>query len=158
MDRLALSIALIASLAIAGRADDTPKAESPAAQKLEEDPSKESIDAYMMENIRTLFPLLTSNPDAAEKKVAEMKAVLDSVQPKDEDAKKLLDQARMVMGFYNQRIELRARICRTWRRSCARTRTTRRPSRSISRSSYKSSSRSTTRVRPGRGSSRPSSS
>jgi thiol-disulfide isomerase/thioredoxin len=106
MDRLALSIALIASLAIAGRADDTPKAESPAAQKLEEDPSKESISAYMRENIRTLLPLLTSNPDAAEKKVAEMKAVLDSVQPKDEDAKKLLDQARMVMGFYNQRIEL----------------------------------------------------
>ena len=106
MDRLALSIALIAPLAIVGLADDTPKAESPAAQKLEEDPSKESINAYMMENIRTLSPLLTSNPDAAEKKVAEMKAVLDSVQPKDEDAKKLLDQARTVMGFYNQRIEL----------------------------------------------------
>ena len=89
MKRSALALLVCAGLVVPALADDPPADPKPAetepaeslAEQLKAQPDEKSLmDKYMIKNLGELRPLLDSDPDAAEKRLAEMKEVIESLE------------------------------------------------------------------------------
>jgi thiol-disulfide isomerase/thioredoxin len=75
-------------------ADDAVKASQEAAEKLKADPnSVENIRGYVNGELRRIFSLASTDPDAAEKELAKVKEFLGTIKPDQENAKKLMHSA-----------------------------------------------------------------
>lgn len=104
MKRVLLSLALACVLAAPVGAEET------AADKLKANPnSTDAINAYMNEGLRQIVPLLQKDPDAAQKKLDEMKAFLAEIKPDQQAATALLQRTTTFLNNYERQIEL-ARI------------------------------------------------
>jgi thiol-disulfide isomerase/thioredoxin len=98
MTRFLLPLALFCFLASPVWADDTDeeskKASQAAAEKLKADPNSiENIRGYVNGELRRIFTLADSDPDAAEKELGELKKFLETIKPDQDNAKKLMQSA-----------------------------------------------------------------
>lgn len=98
MHRFLFPLALLALIAAPLWADDTAKEEKApagdAAEKLKADPnSTTNIRNYVNGELRRIFSLASSDPDAADKELATLKEFLATIKPDDEEAKKLMQSA-----------------------------------------------------------------
>jgi len=118
MTFLSFSAVLVSSLAFAAEppqpaapAAETPAAAAPAAKSVEEQLKENpdnvaAINQYMASNFPRLMGLIGDNPDEAQKLIDSMKEFLGTLQPTQADAKRMLEQAKAVMGVYERRIQL----------------------------------------------------
>ncbi|MCL4204870.1 MAG: redoxin family protein [Pirellulaceae bacterium] len=116
MKRLVIFSILAAFCSTAWTADDsapaeqTPAESKPVDQQLKENPdSAETMNLYMMSQLRQLVPLINSAPDEAEKILGSMRETLGALQPTTDDAKRLLERANEAVDHY----ELQLQIVRT---------------------------------------------
>ena len=98
MTRFLLPLALFCLLASPVWAEDadqeSKKASQEAAEKLKADPnSVTNIRGYVNGELRRIFALADSDPDAAEKELGELKKFLETIKPDQENAKKLMQSA-----------------------------------------------------------------
>lgn len=109
MVRFLFPLALLAFVAAPLWADDAAKDEPPstaaAAEKAKSVTTVDNLNAYMQAALGEFFELVQSDPAAAEKKLEEIKAFLETLAPEAEEAKKLLTQAKNVVPRYAERIE-----------------------------------------------------
>ncbi|WP_169978882.1 TlpA family protein disulfide reductase [Tautonia rosea] len=85
------------------RADEEVKAK---AEAVKANPTAELINEYMGAAIGEILSAMENDAKAAEKALAELKAVVDSLKPEADDAKQLVDRAKQVVPILEQRIEL----------------------------------------------------
>jgi thiol-disulfide isomerase/thioredoxin len=112
MKRLTLALALAGLLASPAWAQDQdsakPAADQPAqstAEQLKQNPNDMALlRKYMTENLTTLLPLISSDPDAAEKRIDEMLALLETIEPDQEASKNLLQSAKNFIAQQKQRV------------------------------------------------------
>jgi len=81
-------------------------AQDPAKRVAENPDDVEAMNAYMSSVSRRIAPLITSDPQAAQKELDEMRALLDKLQPTTDASKRLLLRARSLASSYESRIEL----------------------------------------------------
>lgn len=118
MPRLLFPLGLLCFLLSPALADDAPKkgkatqtADKPgdktSAQKLKDDPNDvKAMKALFDERFAEISALMDDKPDAAEKKLAELKTEAEALTPDAEDARSLLSQAKRAIGSYQDQIEL----------------------------------------------------
>ncbi len=104
----ALSV-LTVLLANAVLAADPPQAKAPASpsveQQLRQDPDDLAAwNRYMRTSFWPLMTLVTDNPDEAQRRVDGMRQFVNSLQPRQDEAKKMLGRARWTLDFWEQRI------------------------------------------------------
>ncbi|HZL90236.1 MAG TPA: TlpA disulfide reductase family protein [Pirellulaceae bacterium] len=74
--------------------EESKKASQAAAEKLKADPnSVENIRTYVNGELRRIFTLASTDPDAAEKELGELKTFLETIKPDQENAKRLMQSA-----------------------------------------------------------------
>jgi thiol-disulfide isomerase/thioredoxin len=108
MPRYLVPLALLGLVAFPLWADETPQenqAVTAAAEKVKSEPTAANINAYMQASLTDFFETLNADPDAAEKKLAAIKAHLETLVPEQADAKTLLARAKSVVPGYARRIE-----------------------------------------------------
>lgn len=109
MRSIALSLAVLAGMAAAPAMAQEPKAAKPApsAEQLKQNPDDlEGLNAYFGEKFRGIASKMTANVDEAEKLMNDLKAVVNGLEPRTEEAKKLVARGRTSLSFYVERIEL----------------------------------------------------
>jgi len=88
-------------------ADEKEKAEKTPAEKLKEDPNDtQAIIGLVNGAFREAMELAENKPDAAEKKLDELKALLEGLQPDKDEAKNLLTQAKSAVANQKEQIEV----------------------------------------------------
>lgn len=104
----ALLLGLCFGLSAAAVAKDEGKPEAgAAAERLAKSPNDPQLfNAYMSESAKAVFELMTTNPAAAEKKVAEMETLLKSLAPTEPQAQQLRDRGLSALRFYRDEIDL----------------------------------------------------
>ncbi|MGI8978318.1 MAG: redoxin family protein [Pirellulaceae bacterium] len=122
MSRFLFPLALACFLISPALADDAPKKEKPGeaadkttektpSQKLKEDPNdSQSIIALVNAGLKDAGELAKANPEEAEKKLAELKAELEALEPEKDEAKKLLLQATRAVAGQLRRLESAKRL------------------------------------------------
>ncbi len=110
---LAVAAVFLPAVALAA---DAPRveAEGPQAgalaaleEQLRRNPDDLSVwNQYMASNFPPLLRLGNVNPDEAQKRVEAMRRFLNSLQPTQDETKKMLARARWTLGFREQRIRL----------------------------------------------------
>ncbi len=113
---LGMGIAMSSAGGLVARADDAPKkddtkkeaaAETPLADRLKQDADNlQLLNEYMSKSLQEVFALLAENPDKADKKLDEMKSLLDSLMPQANESKQLLTRAKSAVPFYREQVEL----------------------------------------------------
>lgn len=98
-------------LSTVGLAADRPQAKAPASpsaeQQLRQNPDDLAAwDRYMRATVWPLMTLVTVNPDEAQKRVDTMRQFVNSLQPTQDEAKKMLARSKWAIGFWEQRIQL----------------------------------------------------
>jgi len=84
-----------------------PAASSSLEQQLRQNPDDVAVwNQYMATTFPPLVMLGNSNPDEAQKRVDAARRFLDSLQPTQDEAKKMLARARWTLGFWEQGIRL----------------------------------------------------
>lgn len=116
MNRLSLIFCLTLGFAVHGFvvAQDTKKpdaSETKAAQTLAEKLTEKPDDAalfnkYMIENLGKIRASMNSDADAAEKQIAEMKNVIESLEPETDNGKTLVGRANRTISSLGQQLEL----------------------------------------------------
>ncbi len=82
-------------------------AEGDSTEKLKANPNDTTvINAYVNEHFNKIVELTSSDPDAAQKKVDEVRAVFESLEPEDGGAKQLVTRYTSILKMFEQRIEL----------------------------------------------------
>lgn len=77
------------------------------AERLKATPDDEDLfNQYMIQQLGSLRQILQSDPDKAEKIVAEMKSLIESLEPETDPGKTNVQRAKMVLNSYGQQIEL----------------------------------------------------
>lgn len=98
MSRFLLPLALLCLLTSPAWSEEagkeSKKASSDAAEKLKADPnSVDNIRDYVNGELRRIFKLADSDPDAAEKELGQLKEFLETIKPDQENAKELMQSA-----------------------------------------------------------------
>ncbi len=112
MKRAILGLCLVAFFGSTAVADDVKKDENSAAapsavEKLKADPNDTAaLNAYLQEQLASVSELMDTDPDKAERQLAEMTKVLNSLEPDAEEAKQLLTRAKSAVTYYSQRLEI----------------------------------------------------
>jgi thiol-disulfide isomerase/thioredoxin len=76
-------------------------------QQLKENPdSAETMNLYMMSQLRKLVPLMNSAPDEAEKILGSMRETLGAVEPTTDEAKQLLERAKDAVSHYEVQLQI----------------------------------------------------
>jgi thiol-disulfide isomerase/thioredoxin len=109
MYRFLFPLALLCFLAAPAWSDDAAKDDkgpvATAAAKLKTETTKDNLNAYMQAALNEFFEVMQNDPDAAEKKLDEIKKFLDTLEPTEADAKTLLARAKGVIPSYAKRID-----------------------------------------------------
>ncbi len=109
MYRFLFPLAVLCFLAAPAYADDAAKEDkgpvATAAAKLKTETTKDNLNAYMQSALTEFFEVMQNDPDAAEKKLDEIKKFLDTLEPTEADAKTLLVRAKSVIPGYAKQIE-----------------------------------------------------
>lgn len=96
----------------AALAEDSPKPAEPvsaaaAAEKLKADANDvANINVLLNESMKEIIPLIQSKPEEADKKMAELKKVIESLEPTEPAAKSALIRAKAVSTAYADLIEI----------------------------------------------------
>jgi len=79
----------------------------PLADQLKEQPDDKSMyDKYMLTNLGEVRSLLGTDLDAAEKQLAEMKALIESLEPKTDAGKQIVERAKRAIQLYGRQVEI----------------------------------------------------
>ena len=79
----------------------------PLADLLKEQPDDKSMyDKYMLTNLGEVRSLLGTDLDAAEKQLAEMKALIESLEPKTDAGKQIVERAKRAIQLYGRQVEI----------------------------------------------------
>ena len=110
MSRFLFPLAVLCFLASPVWAEDADqeaiKASQAAAEKLKADPnSVDNIRGYVNGELRRIFALADSDPDAAEKELGTLKEFLGTIKPDQDNAKKLLQSAVDSFPRFQQSID-----------------------------------------------------
>ncbi|HUE74427.1 MAG TPA: TlpA disulfide reductase family protein [Pirellulaceae bacterium] len=110
MTRFHLPLAVLFFLAApvwAQEADaDAKTGSQAAAEKLKAEPnSADNIRGYVNGELRRIFALADSDPDAAEKELGKLKEFLETIKPDQENAKKLMQSALDSFPRFQQSID-----------------------------------------------------
>ena len=110
-----LSVPAILLPAVAFAADSQP-AKKPVSepagapsleQQLRQNPDDVAVwNRYLGTSFRPLMGLVNSNPAEAQRRVDAMKQFVNSLQPGQDEAKKMLARTKWTLGFWEQRIQL----------------------------------------------------
>jgi thiol-disulfide isomerase/thioredoxin len=77
------------------------------AEQVQENPNDAKLlNKYVGSELNQIFPLIRSNPAAAEKSLVELKANLDKIEATEAPAKALLSRAHSVVDSFQDRIAL----------------------------------------------------
>jgi thiol-disulfide isomerase/thioredoxin len=112
MTRLAITLALFAMVAPsttiadepAPRPGDTP---STLADKVRQNPDDaQALNAYFSQEFGAIMRLVGTDADQAEKKLAALRQMIETLTPTKDDAKTVLQRGRTALRFYDERIAL----------------------------------------------------
>lgn len=116
MKRLTLALIVTLGLGIPNfvRAAETAEPKTPAAEvakpladQLKEKPDDKSLfDKYMIKNLGEVRLLLGTDPDKAEKQLADMGKLIESLKPETDAGKNLVQRAKQVIQYYGTQVEL----------------------------------------------------
>ncbi len=101
------SLALVALALVAAQTFGQETKPAPTYDQVKQDPdNKDTLNAFIVDNLRAVSGMLRTNPTGAEKKLAEFQKSLDGLAPKADDAKQMLDRAKNALKFYHEQLEL----------------------------------------------------
>ncbi|MBW3598945.1 MAG: redoxin family protein [Planctomycetes bacterium] len=111
---LAVTAAVALLIGGAAWADDEPQSDEAktksTAEQLKENPDNPlALQTYVLLQARQILPLVESDPDQAEKRLGELRAFINSLEPKAEEAQEVVERAQS----YVQAIEQRLKLART---------------------------------------------
>jgi thiol-disulfide isomerase/thioredoxin len=90
--------------------DGQPAAQSATAtaeEKLKQNPDDaEALRTFLGSEFSKLTMLIRTQPDQAEKQLKSLQTLVDSLQPEKDDAKQILQQAKFVITYLGQQLEL----------------------------------------------------
>lgn len=106
---LSLGILLLANPLVADEPESSSQASKPSLQeKLKENPNdRDALNAYMSQNLRSVVESINSDPQRAERRLAEMKEFLESLEPDEAESKQLLARARSFVNAYQRRLRMK---------------------------------------------------
>ena len=82
-------------------------AAKPLAEQLKEKPDDRALfDKYMISNLQQVRSLVTSEPDKAEAQLAEMKQLIESLEPQTDAGNKLVSRAKAAVKYFESQVEL----------------------------------------------------
>ncbi len=87
----------------------TPAAEpaKPLTEQLKEKPDDRSLfDKYMYKNLGEIRSLIATDPDEAEKQLAEMKEFIESLKPETAAGKSIVARGQQAVQYYGSQVEL----------------------------------------------------
>jgi thiol-disulfide isomerase/thioredoxin len=101
-------LALLASPALAQQkaklATTTPAADIESIRKNPDDAT--ALNAFLSEKYRSIMTMIRSDAAGAEKKIAELKAQIETIKPTKAEAKALMTQARAIVSYFAGQVEL----------------------------------------------------
>jgi len=116
MTRFALALSVCLGLVSVNFADDSTKAKSASpgtesekrlADQLQEKPDDIPLfNKYMIKHLGVVRGLINADPDQAEKHLAEIKSLIESLEPQTSAGKQIVGRAKSAISSYGQQVEL----------------------------------------------------
>jgi thiol-disulfide isomerase/thioredoxin len=103
---VSLTLATCLTTVLRGQEPKTPLRDF-AAARLQQNPDDVlTLQTYVLLRVRRILAQLETEPEKAEQQLAELREVIDSLQPKSEPAQELLGQAKQSIKLIDQRLKL----------------------------------------------------
>jgi thiol-disulfide isomerase/thioredoxin len=82
-------------------------AAKPLVEQLKEKPDDRALfDKYMISNLQQIRSLIGSDPDKAEAQLAEMKQLIESLEPQTDAGKKLVGRGLSAVKYFENQVEM----------------------------------------------------
>jgi thiol-disulfide isomerase/thioredoxin len=87
--------------------EDAGKKADPAAERLKENPDDaQALQVYVGLQGRRILPLVESDPEQAERRLAELRKLLEGLEPTTEEAQGMVEQAKAYVSAIDRRLKL----------------------------------------------------